>query len=336
MAVTIYDVAKKAGVSHGTVSRYLNGYSLRENNRTRVEQAIQELNFQENIIAKGLKGNRSMAIAVLTPRYTAVFVMLITTIIEKIVARENYGLVMCNFEDDDEQLRQKLLFLQRRAIDGVIIFPEDKGAAGLRILHEYLNLHIPVVLINEPIPGFETDLILVDNAVASFRAVEQLILGNHKDIAIINGSQESYLCQQRLKGYYEAMQAYNLKVEEEWVKWGNFHSVGGYTATKELCASPHPPSAIFVVSYYMTMGAVMALHELRLRIPDDISIFGFDHFEPADAIQPALTVVEHPVEKIGEQAAHLLLRRIRGDYSDFPQTITLNTTMLIRGSTRNL
>lgn len=336
MAATIYDVAEKAGVSHGTVSRYLNGYKLREANRLKVEAAIQELKFQENIIAKGLKGNRSMTIAVLTPRFNAVFVMLIATVIDKIIAKENYSLIMCNFEDDEETLKDKLHFLKRRSIDGIIIFPEDKGIDSIPILEEFHNENIPVILINERIPGFETDHILVDGMNASFRAVEKLILENHTDIAIITGRQNSYLSQQRLKGYHEAMQAYNLDVKDDWIKWGNFKSIGGYRAVKELCASPHLPTAIYIVSYYMTIGAVMALHRLGLRIPDDISIFGFDHFEPADAIRPALTVIEHPVEKIAEQTAHLMLQRIRGDYADFPKTVTLNTTMVIRDSIRKL
>ncbi len=273
-----------------------------------------------------------MTIAVMTPRYTAIFVMLIASLIEKIIAKENYSLVMYNFEEDEEKLVEKLQFLKRRAIDGIIIFPEDKGTASIPLLEEYLGKNIPIVLINELIPGFKTDAVLVDDVNAAARAVEKLILRNHTDIAIVSGRKNSYVSQQRLKGYYDVMRAYDLDVEDHWVKWGDFKSAGGYQVTKELCASSRPPTAIFIINYFMTMGAVMALHELRLRIPDDMSIFGFDHFEPSDVIEPPLTVVEHPIQDIAEHTAHVILQRIRGDYSDFPTTVTLNTTMLIRDS----
>lgn len=336
MAVTIYDVAKKAGVSPGTVSRYLNGYRLREKNRLRVEHVIKELGFKANIIATGLKRNRSMTIAVMIPEYTETFFMAVTTVLEQDLEKENYSLLLCDFEDDAQRLKEKLRFARDRFVDGLVMFPSIVGTAGIPMLKEYLNEHIPVVLIDQLIPGFETDSVVVDNAHASFRAVERLILDNHTKIAVIHGRKDSYVSQERLRGYYEAMHTYNLEIDPNWVTWGNFEETGGYTAVKDVCTCSNPPTAIYSTNYHVTLGTVIALHELHLRIPEDISLIGFDHFKPIDVIEPPLTVIEQPIEKIGHAAAELLLKRIQGDFADFSQTITLNTKMLIRTSVRKI
>lgn len=332
MAATIHDVAKRAGVAHGTVSRYLNGYTLREKNRLLVKKAIEELDYQENILAKGLKGNRSMTIAVVVPGYTAIFSMFVTSFIEKVVERDNYSLILCDFEGDPQNFKKKLTFLKNRSIDGIILFPVPELRECVPFLREYAGTGIPIVLVNELLDGFESDIVLVDNFNASFRAVEKLILDNHCRIACITGVEQAYTAQQRLAGYYEAMQAYDLKVEEWWVQRSDFTSSGGHAAVKALYRVQDPPTAIFIANYFTTVGAAIALHELHLRIPEDVSLFGFDYFKPFDVAEPPLTVVQQPLEKIGEQAANMLLRRIRGDNADFPQTVTLNTTMLIRDS----
>jgi LacI family transcriptional regulator len=178
---------------------------------------------------------------------------------------------------------------------------------------------------------------MIDNAQASFRAVEKLILENHTRIAIvIGGDEDRYICQERLRGYYEAMHTYNLAVAPNWIVWGEFVDAGEYGKIQAVFESPNLPTAIYATTYYATIGTVITLHQLRLKIPEDISLIGFDHFEPIDAIEPPLTLVEQPTEKMAQTAAELLLKRIKGDYTDFPQTIILSTKMLIRDSVRKI
>jgi len=334
MAITVRDVAKRAGVAVGTVSRYLNGYQLRKENRFKVEQAIKELGFKENVIAKSLKRNRSMTIAVLIPNYLTLFFMAVTKMLEQIFERHNYSLLLCDFNYDPRKLQEKLQFVKDRFVDGLIFFSSNIEEKNLRMLQEFLDDNIPVVLIEQPIPDLETDVIMVDNAHASFRAVEQLILHNHTRIAIVNGKEEVYVFGERFKGYKQAMHTYNLTVDERWVVSEWFAEAGEYTAIKNLFASSIPPTAIYATHFHATIGTVMALHKLHLRIPADVSLIGFDHFDLIDAIEPPLTLVEQPLGRIAQTAAELLLKRIKEDYTDFPQTIMLETTILIRDSTR--
>ncbi|MDN5277826.1 MAG: LacI family transcriptional regulator [Clostridiales bacterium] len=331
MAVTIRDVAKRAGVSLGTVSRYLNGYRLREENRLKVEKAIQELGFKQNIIAKGLKSNRSMTIGVVIDDFTNIFCTSIVTAIERTVEKENYSIILCDYEGDTEKLEQKLNFLRDRFVDGLILFSNN---VRLSIMDEYIREGIPIVIVNEDIPGFNTDKVLVDNAGASFRAVERFIHSNHTKIAIINGPPNSWVSQQRFEGYKQALEAYNLPVESRWIKYGNFTTVGGYLAAKEFFEGPDIPTALYVTNYYMTLGAVMAIHELNIKVPQELSLIGFDYFELSDVIKPSLTVIEQPTSKMGEIAGNLILKRIKGDYTGYPEVHRLHTRMIVRDSVR--
>lgn len=335
MAITIHDVAKRAGVAVGTVSRYLNGFQLREKNRLKIERAIEELEFTGNIMARGLKRNRSMTIAVVAPDFSS-FVASITPIIEHVVEKKRYSLITCSFQGDKEKLRKKLVFLKERFVDGIILFPSNLATSSIDLLQNRITEKNPVVLIDHLIPGVETDAVVVDNANASFRAVERLIHEHHSKIAIVNGPKDSYVSQERFRGCCEAMQTYNLEMQEDWAVWGNFTQAGGYQAVKHLYTVSHLPTALYVANYEMTIGAILALHDLRLRIPEDISFIGFDHFEAIDVVEPPLTVIEQPIERIGKLAAQLILKRLQGDYADFPTTVKLNTKMAIRSSVRTI
>jgi len=199
-------------------------------------------------------------------------------------------------------------------------------------MDDYIREGIPIIIVNEDIPGFNTDKVLVDNVGASFRAVERLIHSNHTKIAIINGPPHSWVSQQRFEGYRQALEAYNLPVESRWIKCGNFTTVGGYLATKEFFEGSDIPTALYVTNYYMTLGAVMAIHELNVKVPQELSLIGFDYFELSDVIKPSLTVIEQPTLKMGEIAGNLILKRMKGDYTGYPQVHKLHARIIIRDS----
>ncbi len=326
MAVTIQEVAKHAGVAFGTVVRYLNGAQLREKNHRKVEQAIKELGFKENVLA----------IAVIIENFTDIFSTSIVSAIERFLGKQRYNIIISDFERNPKELTERLNFFKNRAISGLIVFPSGAGNESQEVLQEYLTANIPVVIVDDMIPGIETDVVLVDNAHASFRAVEHLIHANHRKISTLAGPRHSYVAQERLRGGMEAMQTYDIPVQEEWIKFADFTKEGGYAAVKQLFSSSKRPSAIFSSNYHMTLGAVIALNELQINIPEEISFIGFDRFTALELIKPPLTVIEQPLELIGKTAGELILKRIRDDVSDFPQTVELRTKMLIRDSVQNV
>ena len=326
MAVTIQDVADRAGVAVGTVFRYLNGARLREKNRIKVEEAIETLGFREQVFA----------IAVVVEKFTDLFATSIVAAIERCVGKQKYNIIISDFEKDPKELQKRLKFFKNRAINGLILFSSAHGNESVDVLQEYLDAKIPVVIVDDRIPGFETDVVLVDNADASFRAVEHLIHANHRKIAILAGTQDSYISQERFHGYIDALQTYDLSPSKQWIKWGDFTTKGGYAAVKELFQSSDRPTALYSNNYHMTLGAAIALNELQVKIPEELSFIGFDHFTALDLIKPPLTVIEQPLDKIGEAAGKLMMKRIKGDYSDFPKKVELKTKMLIRGSVQKI
>jgi Transcriptional regulators len=330
MSVTIHDVAKRAGVSVGSVSRYINGYTLKDRNRLSIEQAIKELGFKENIIARGLKNSRTMTIGVVIGSLTDIFSTSIVTSLERVLEKENYSLIICDYEGERLKFKQKIDFLKDRLVDGMVIFP---GNGRGDILKEVLESRVPAVIINDDVCEAEVDKVLVDNSNASFRAIEKLIHLGHKHIAVINGPEGNYVSQERYRGYLEAMKLYNLTVEPRYVKCGGFNSNGSYNAVMELFNEPEHPTALYITNYYMTLGALMAINQKGIKVPGQLSVIGFDRFELMDVVKPTLTVIEQPTAEIGEAAAQVLLKRLKGDYSDFPQRLQLNTRMVIGEST---
>ena len=328
---TIRDVAKLAGVSVGTVSRYLNGFQLKNKNMQNIATAIKELNYEENIIAKGLKTNKSLSIGVVINSLTDVFATSIVTALESYLEANNYSIILCDYQQSPGKLSQKLEFLKTRSVDGVIVFHVEKT---LPIFEDYQKAGIPIVTIDCPIEDFETDAILVDNVGASFHAVEKLIEMGHQNIGVIAGTQDRYIGRKRLVGYETALKAANLPIVNEHIKVADYTKESGYLKTKELLKQDQPVTAIYATNYYMTLGAMQAIFEEKLAIPEDISIIGFDYFELSDIFQPLLSVIKQPVEEIGTVAGEIILKRIKGDYTDYPMIKKLDTTMLWRDSVK--
>ncbi len=329
MAATIHDVARKACVSVGTVSRYLNGHELKEKNRQAVEQAIEELGFKENMIAKGLKNNRTMTIGVVIGSLTDIFSTSIVSAFERCVEKHNYSIIVCDYDGDENRFRSKVDFLKERSVDGLVIFPGHRFAETLK---NCIGRDIPAVVVNDDFSGVEADKVIVDNSNASFRAIERFINMKHRRISVINGPEDSYVSRERFKGYLEALSVYGIPVDDKYVKYGNFSSVGGYEAVKSLFSLSDPPTALFIANYYMTLGAVMAINELGIQVPEQLSVIGFDRFDFMDAVHPALTVIEQPSDVMGEAVADVILRRMRKDYSDFPSVIEVNTRFYVKDS----
>lgn len=331
--VTIRDVAREAKVSVGSVSRYLNGFQLKPQNMLNIQSAIKKLNYEENIIAKGLKNNKSLSVGVVINSLTDVFATSIVTSLESHLEKNNYSIIICDYQEDSEKLERKLEFLKTRSVDGVILFHIEEP---LPIFKEYQKAGIPIIAIDCPIKEFEADSIVVNNQGASFEVVTRLIEAGHEHIGLIAGTQNRYIGRERLSGYMKAISASQLEFDEQQVRIGDYKKESGYAEMKALLQQETPPTAVYVNNYYMTIGAVQAILESKKTIPEDISIIGFDHFELSDMLKPALTVVEQPVKKIGTVAGELILRRIKGDLTDFPTQIMLHTTLLWRESVKEI
>ncbi len=333
MSATINDVSKLSKVSVGSISRYLNGVTLKPENMEKVKEAIDILNYKQNIIAKSLKCNKTMTIGILINSLTDIFSASIIEAAEKILTAHNYTILLCNYNYDVINQEQKLQYLLDKKIDGAILYLTGEY---LPILNVFFEKKIPFVLVNQTVKEISTDSVLIDNEKAGFRAVSKLLSCNHKRIGIICGFQDDPTSTGRLNGYYKAHSNSKIEIDQSLIVYGMYDYKKAYNATKKLLELTNLPTAIFAISYHMTVGMMIALNEMNIKIPTDMSIIGFDHFELSDVIQPPLSLVEQPMEQMGIVASQILFRRLNGDYSDFPLTKVLDTNLCLRNSIRSL
>lgn len=329
--VTIREVAKEADVSIGTVSRYLNGHQLKQKNQTNIKKAIKKLGYKENIIAKGLKNNRSLSIGVLVNSFTDIFAMSIVSYLENYLEKYNYSFLLCDYQNNNKRLKEKLAFLENRFVDGMVIFPLDKN---LDCLKQSIAKHIAIVAVDAPIKTIKTDTVLVDNYDASYEVVEKLFKFGHKKIGIIAGKTDRFIGRKRLAGYIDSMKNKNI-YNEKLIAVGNYTKESGYIKTKQLIER-NQLTALYSTNYYMTIGAIQALIEENYSIPKDISLIGFDHFGLSNIMQSKLTAVEQPIEEIGLTIGKLILKQINHSTLDQPLTIELKTKLVWRDSVREL
>jgi DNA-binding LacI/PurR family transcriptional regulator len=329
MGVTIKDVARTAGVAHGTVSRYLNGYAVSEDRKAKIELAINELDYKVNFNARGLKSSKTHTVGILVRSLVDYFDTSIVTYIEDFLESNGYCAIICDYSCDEARFRSKLGFLIDRAVDGIILFPYF---TQLPIYAKLIESKIPVVIVDSDVPGFITDKVFSDNEHASFKAVERLIELGHRNIAIINYPADNLVARDRLNGYCGALRKHDIPIVKDYVSDGSFSIKCGYDAAKKLLQLKNRPTAVFPASYYMAVGAVAAILELRLKIPEDISVISFDFFEQYDIANVPLTCVVQPTEAIGNEAAAVLLRRMKNDYANFPEKRVEKSSMLNRKS----
>lgn len=327
------DVAKYTGLSVATISKYINGGNVLENNKKLIDEAIEVLNFRVNEMARGLKTNRSKTIGILIPNLEKVFCTSIVSNVENILIRHGYSTVICDYKEDIKLEKEKLEFLVNKMVEGLIIMPLGGDES---IIKEAIDEGIKVVLIDRDLKDIECDVVLVDNLNSSYDAVEELITRGHKRIGIISGPKDVYTAEERLKGYRRVHEDYSMTIDEKLIKYGDYNVDSGYELLNEFLKMKQPPTAVFITNYEMTLGAIMAINENNVVVPEQLSIIGYDNLQMAKIVKPSLSIVVQPMKVIGETAAEVLLRRLSNDVSNFPQRYRLKTEILIQQSVKKL
>jgi len=333
ISITIKDVAKKSKLSIATISKYINGGNVLEKNKEVIQSAIDELNFKVNEMARGLKTNKTKTIGIVLPKLSNLFFTSIISKIEDVILKEGYGSIICDYKQDYELEKKKLDFLVNKSVDAIVLIPSGQEKNEVNAI---LKNGTPVILIDRLLKGVECDVVLGDNINSSYNAVEQLFIMGHKRVGVIIGPKEMYTAEQRLKGYCRVHEDYSFNIDSDLIKYGDYRMDKGYTLFKELLNMENPPTAIYVTNYEMTLGAVMAINEMDIKIPDDLSIIGFDNMDLVKVIKPSLSIVVQPVESIGETTARLLLKRLNGDNSNFPSINRLKAKLIITKSIAKL
>jgi LacI family transcriptional regulator len=332
MAATMKDIAKMTGLGLATISSYLNGGNVREKNRVKIEEAIRELHFEVNEVARGLKTNKTKTIGVIIPELNMVFCTQIITEVEDLLRNRGYAMIICDCRSDEKREEEAVDFLLHKRVDGLIIMPSGKQG---KYLEKIARAGKPVVLIDRKLKEVECDCVLVDNEGAVRDAVERLLLAGHKRIGMIAGPEDIYTAKERYRGYCIAMEAAGLTVEDRLIVRGDYTIESGAVAMKTLFSQNPDMTAVFVSNYEMTMGAIIEVNELGIEIPGQLSFIGFDNLEFAKANIPKLSIVTQPTKEIASHVFDLLLKRLESDDGwDKKQVVKLNTEFVEGKSVR--
>lgn len=331
MSVTMRDVAHRAGVSIKTVSRVVNEEAdIAASTRQRVITAIDELGYQPNAIARSLVSRRTYVLGILTADFSDYTHARIIEGAEAEAREQGYLMVVSSAEHSPsgEPLRSPLLGQHR--FEGLFIVYHGTDQDTHEIF-DYISPGLPIVTIGYASKRKNPIAIGVTNYEGAYEATRHLLSLGHRQIAHITGPANMYECQERQRGYTEALQAVGLVPTETWVANGDWSDASGYQAAQSLFDRHFNFTALFVQNDRMALGAMRALYDAGLRIPQDVAVIGFDDIPAAPYFTPPLTTVFQPTYDVGRLGIKLLIDQINGQAPP-TQPVRLPTKLVIRGS----
>jgi LacI family repressor for deo operon, udp, cdd, tsx, nupC, and nupG len=331
LVANIYEVARRAGVSTATVSRVLSQPEIvAAATRRRVTAAIKQLGFTPNSAAANLRTLRTQKILVTVPDISNPFFSLILQGIEDAALRKGYAVLVGDTQDDDERENRYALMLKRREADGLIFLGHRLPKEAAQLVRAMPKGRAPVVNGCEFSPRLGIPSVHIDNATAASDAMDHLYRLGHRRVGIVTGPLVSPLSRDRLTG--ATARAKTARVDKDLlVMNGDFSIESGAVAAAQLLSRKDRPTAIFCFNDEMAMGVIETARRQKLRIPDDISVVGFDDIRYARHLDPPLTTVAQPMRQIGEGTVGLLLEILQG--GEAPKSVTLPHTLVVRTST---
>jgi len=337
LAATIKDIAKKTGLGLATISSYLNGGNVREKNRIKIEKAIEELGYEVNEVARSLKTNRSKIIGVVIPELKNAFITEIITIVEDIFRKKGYATLVCDCRTDSQIEKEVVEFLYKKRVDGIINMPVNPDGSHLKLFQESKK---PILLIDRKVDKLESDCVLVDNRQATKNATNLLINKGHKKIGFIAGPKDIYTSRERLEGYRRCLEEAGLEIEDRLIAYGDYTINGGAECLKKLVEDNPDMTAVIASNAEMTIGTFIGIGELELKVPEEISVIGFDNIEFAKAMNPKVTIVTQPIREIAKATARIMLSHLENAKKDSTiveyETVKLSTEIIHGNSIKDI
>ncbi|PGY06783.1 LacI family DNA-binding transcriptional regulator [Bacillus sp. AFS031507] len=326
--VRIADVAKMANVSTATVSRVItNAGTVKKETAEKVLEAIKKLNYQPNMLARQLRRSETKTILVIIPDITNTFFSNVLRGIESVAIENDYQVLLGDAQNFVERETSYLVTLGQKKADGVILLTARTNQEVL----EELSEEYPVVLACEYYEGSTLPTVSIDNISSARKAAEYLISLNHKRIGHISGPMNVVVGRDRLKGFHQAMAQHGLAVDPHLVQEGDFTYESGFNLMMKFLTLDRPPTAVFAANDEMAIGAIKAAKSKGLKVPEDLSVVGFDDIKFSSIFEPALTTIAQPTFEMGEKAMELLLKLINNDELEKNQFI-LDDQLVVRDS----
>lgn len=330
-APNLVAVARRARVSISTVSRTINQTGkISEETQEHVRRVMREMGYKPNRVARRLRaGGKCHLIGLIIPNIQNPFFADLARGVEDIAYRNNFAVLLCNYDEDPAKERFYLDVMQQESVDGVILPPiHEKDPAVLRVAQSGM----PVVCVDRALAGASLDQVEIDNHRGAFEAVSHLIARGHTRIGMISGPADSSTGRERLAGYRHALADAGVTVSPDLVRYGDYKQASGRDLARDLLSRRHPPTALFISNNLMTIGALEVVAERKLQIPRDLALLSFDDLPLAAVFNPPLSVVRQPAYEVGRSAAELLFQRLE-DPSRPATSLKLLPELVLRAST---
>ena len=336
-SASIKDIAEAVGVSASTVSRVINGKSyVNEETRKKVMAMVQQTNYQPNVLAKSLKMGHSNTICLVLPSIENLIFPAITRGVEEIARKHGYNVILCNTDEDELSELAYIEKMKTYWVDGFILC---SGNGTRSYAHDLRNEGIPVVKVNRFMESDigVVDTVAVNNFESAYTATKYLIRCGRRRIALAHGTDDLYFYRERHRGYCQALKDFGIPYDEALVLRETNGTESFYQITKEAMAMAEPPDAFFASSDPKAFAILHALHELKLRVPEDVAVMGFDNVSLSSMVEPPLSTISQPLRDMGAVAAKSLIRQInyKAQNGTLPPPVSsvLHTDLIIRRST---
>lgn len=329
MNLTLKDIAAKAKVSIKTVSRVINDEPMvSKDTRSKVKTIIEELGYQPNLVARSLKKRKSNTIGFIIPDIgNPAFTEMVKGCMDSLNSKGYYTL-LGSYEDDSKKEVDFIRDFNSMLIDGMVIIPSITEDRDISI---FKNINCPVVLIDREIDGLNIDTVISGNSNGAYRATKYLMSLRYKKIAFLGGLKTVKPAKKRFEGWKKALDEKKL-YDEDLVFWGNFSIESGYSMINQVLDRFSDIDAVFAGNDMVALGAMNAIKDRNLSIPDDISIIGYDDMFFSQYLNPSLSSLDAKLYLVGKTAAELLLERIKNPTDFKPKRIVIECDLILRDS----
>ena len=328
--ITLKDIAIKAGVSVNTASRALrNNSDINDETKKRIIEIAERLGYTPNVLAKSLRFKKTKTIGVVIADISSPFYSNMVKGIEDGAQEKGYSIILCNTDEQYEKEETAVQVLLEKRVDGLLITPVQQENKDILNLKEK---RIPLVLVGRHFDDLQTNYITTDDVTGSFLATEHLIKEGHRRILHINGPLHISSAWERLAGYKRALLEHGLEYDQRLVRGNTVEMEEAYKLIKKILSDGLDFTAIFAYGDVLALGGMHALHEAKLRIPDDIAVVGYDDIEFARVSYPPLTSVRIPRYRLGKEAINLLVEKIIKKGSRKLHQVVIKPELVIRES----
>lgn len=332
-ATTLKEIAKELQLSISTVSRALNNHpDISDITKERVESLAKKLNYAPNLFARGFRSHRSHIIGVIVPNISHYFTSTILKGILEEAEIRGYRVIISESKNSEEKQNEMLRTMSQFGVDGILLALSRKTKSVDSILNTLDT--VPLVLFDKVSHKIPCTQVVIDEEVAAFNAVEHLINTGKKRIAIIKETENSFNSEKRYAGYLRALKEHQIAIDEKIILSTEDISLSkGRMMTNILLSLKERPDAIFAITDMAAIGVIKALHRFKVKIPEEIAVVGFSNSTHATIIQPALTTVDQPGDKIGKTAVKYLIDEVENQKDEIAtKTVTIKTHLIVRDS----